>query len=80
MSRYLLTAPVEAVRYHRGANERDVAQIVRGPSGRASHNTQQGFLQFYNDGPELSIHDGDWIAGRALAVADEEFNEHFVAA
>ena len=83
MSRYLLTAPVEAVRYHRGANEQDVAQVVRGPSGRGSFNTQQGFLQFYNDGPELSINDGAWvvrIAGRALMVADEEFNEHFVAA
>jgi hypothetical protein len=83
MSRYLLIAPVEAVRYYRGANEQDVAQIVRGPSGRASFNTQQGVLQFYNDEPELSINDGDWvvrIAGHALVVADEDFNEHFVAA
>ena len=83
MSRYLLAAPVDAVRYRRGANEQDVAQIVRGPSGRASFTTEQGFLNFYNDGPELSVHDGDWvvrIAGGALVVADDDFTQHFVAA
>jgi hypothetical protein len=83
MNRYLLAAPVEAVRYQRGANEQDVAQIVRGPSGRASFTTQQGFLHFYNDGPDLSVHDGDWvvrIADVALVVTDEDFTQHFVAA
>jgi len=50
MSRYLLTAPVEAVQSHRGANEQHVAQIVRGPVG-ASFTSQQGLLRFYNDGP-----------------------------
>ena len=83
MSRYLLAAPVEAVQYQRGANEQDVAQIVRDASGRASFTTQQGFLHFYNDGPEFSVHDGDWvirIGGAALVVMDDKFSQHFVAA
>jgi hypothetical protein len=83
MSRYLLAAPAEAVQYQRGANEQDVAQLVRGPLGRASFTTQQGFLHFYNDGPEFSVHDGDWvirIAGAALVVTDDEFSQHFLLA
>lgn len=74
MSQYLLTAPLKAVRYQRGGNEQEVAQIVRGPSGRASLATQQGLLHFYNDRPELSVNDGDWVvrvAGAALIVADD---------
>jgi len=36
-------------------------------AGQASQRST-GFLLFYDDGPELSVHDGD------------NFNEHFVAA
>lgn len=81
MSHYRLIASVEAVQYHRGANEQAVAQIVRGPAGRASFTTQQGFLRFYNDGPELSVYDGDWvvrIAGGVFVLAADEFNQYFV--
>ena len=83
MSHYELVAPVEAARYKSGANEQEVAQIVRGRSGRASFTTQHGFLQFYNDGPDLSVNDGDWvvrIAGGVLVVADDDFTKHFVVA
>lgn len=70
-------------RCKRGPNTQEIAQIVRGPSGRASFTTQQGSLRLCNDCPELSVHNGSStvrLAGAAVVVARNDFLELFAPA
>lgn len=80
MSLFRLRDPVEAVRYSQGQNEGAVAEVVKSAGGRQSFSNAQGHLHFYNDGPELTVHDGQWVvmvAGQSIVLDDDRFRRFF---
>jgi hypothetical protein len=83
MPKYVLNRPIDAVRYVANVNASEVADLVKANGRRPNYSNQSGPLNFYNDGPELSINDGEWvvrIAGAIAVVTDDAFTAAFVAA
>lgn len=80
MSLFRLSDPVEAICYSKGQNEHAVAEVVKSAGGRQSFSNARGHLDFYNDGPELTVHDGQWVvmvAGKTIVMDDDRFRRHF---
>jgi len=78
---YVLSAPVEAIQYRRGDNERAVVALVH-REGVSFSNTR-GELHIYNGGVELHIDDGNWLVAMSehpVVMTDELFRAHFVEA
>jgi|GEM_PF-3923137 len=82
MSLFRLNDPVDAICYNKDQNEHAVAKVVKSAGGRPSYSNEHGHLEFYNDGPELTVLDGQWVvmvAGRAIVIDDDRFTRHFSA-
>lgn len=82
MKTFELTSPIRAVRDEYGANESEVRELVQ--SDRSGVSSSNGLgdrtYRFYNSGPEIVVHDGEWIAviaGATLVLSDEAFAEGF---
>lgn len=82
MAQYDLRAPVEAVRYSFRSNETEIKTLVAATrdSFNVTNAEQIGIFRIYNGGPEIVIHDGDWVvvvASEVLVVPDAVFSKTF---
>jgi len=83
MEPFTLQKPVDAIRYVKNGNEREIGDLLRRGGRRLSFSNATGVFHLEGDGLDLTIEEGQWLVAlgpSAVVLDDADFATVFTPA